>query len=263
MKILLKYNEKFFKIPVKKIVELIDKYDKNSLIAGFEVEVSSLTRPKMEYLTELAEVIKEKKQVLQIRGVSFKNSILLHYDFLKFYDSLAKILGKKITVVYNPIILPDKAEAIYKTNVILKRLIKNINDNSYNLEICIANVDEEDSQFTPFDIINIIKIVDNVKFSYNIGNMYLKENQEYNLNKALEKKLKTVCIKNLSDINSLRYMNIDFDKLFYYLNEIGYKKTLVIELDIDNIKGENLENKIISSLIEIEKVDKINKMYQI
>lgn len=263
MKILLRYSENFFKIPVKKVVDLIDKYDKNNLISGYEVYISSLTNSKMNYIKEIAEIVKQKNQILNIRGISLENSIMLHYDFLKFYNKIANLLDKDITITYSPLCLCDKAEGVYKTNVILKRLIKNINDNSYRLNICIENIDEKEKQFTPFDVINIVKIVDNINFTYSIGNMYLKENQEYKLNRSLEKRLKNICINNLSDINSLRYLNIDFDKLFYYLNEIGYKNNFIINLDVDNIKGDNLEEKMISALLEVEKVDKINKMYQI
>ena len=263
MKILVKYNEKFLKIPVNKINEIISKYDKEDIIKGYELEIKSLKRGEINKFEEIVDSLKENKKIFQIKGIPLGENILMHYDFLEFYNKLAIKLGKKILVTYEPIVTDDKNDSIYKTNVILKRILKHIKDNEYKLDVSIQNVDDERKEFTPFDVINTLKIVNGLGFSFNIGNNYLKENSNYDLNNALVKKLKSVTIKNIADINYVRYSNIDFDKLFYYLNEIGYKKTLVVDLDFDKIKGEDLENKIIKGIIQLENLNKIIKSYQI
>ena len=97
MKILLSLNFKFFNLEPEKLIELIQKYDKENLIAGFEIATNS--KKDELYVLRLAKIALKNEYIVNLHSPSFEN-IEEVMQYMDFAVEISKIMKRKTNIVY-------------------------------------------------------------------------------------------------------------------------------------------------------------------
>lgn len=248
---LLSINYKFFKQEPQKLIEIINKYNKNRLIQGFEIAVSK--QEEQKYLLEFAKKLKKYNYILNLHAPTLEN-IEQYQKYLDYTVEISKITTQKTNIVFHPINAKNILKSKEQTNKYVKELLKYIEQKNYekNIELSIENLNDikEEKRLKKEDITDILNQNQELKFTYDIGHELvdgqipqieqeiLKEKiNNIHIHTHIEKKDHYPLIKNKKD----KEVTIQIIEKIKKHNE---NINVVMEYALDYIEGNTFEEKI-------------------
>ena len=258
MEILLSLNFKFFNLEPEKLIELIQKYDKENLISGFEIATNS--KKDELYVLRLAKIASKNEYIVNLHSPSFKN-IEEVKEYLNFAVEISKIMKKKTNIVYHPISVNSIDESKEKTKWQIEEIIKYIEAKKYynNVELSIENLNDMNGikRLKKEDLIEILDQQKSLKFTYDIGHEIIDGIKTEKLVNILDERLNNIHIHTYKkNLDHYPIKNINEYKLIKALLEkYGENKTVVLEYALDYIEGEDFETKL-KNYVESAKIIK-------
>ena len=256
MKIILGINYKFFELSPKDLFNLIETYDKDFVIEGFEVGLGQITDigVNLDYITKLASLCKEKNYIFNIHSPIFgkiKNS----HTYLDFLN----VITNNTNIVMH--LLNNTEEHLIVANGYLDSMLKYIENKNYNIQISLENLNIMNGKVrtTKEDIMFFLEKYPNLKFTYDWGHEIIDGVDIKELPKILADRLNNVHIHSYKN-NQDHYPIEDMKKLkelINILNNINYKDTIVLEYSVDYIEGNTLEEKFINYINHAKEINKV------
>ena len=257
------YLEEFLRTEISSIkgIEKIEKYDKTHKIAGIEIASKDF-----ETMKKAVEFSIKHNYIFQCHAPKIStNEELLEY--LSNVGKLAKILNKKINIVFHS--KEDDNLKIAKLNTInlLNTIFNYIKENNLNISISLENLNYHHNH----DRINVDKIdsilseFDDVNFTYDIGHDIFDNHNYTKLSKLQLKKLNNIHIHNVCNNKDHCEITPTCDYITQlrdsvkYLKSINYEKSIVLETGFNNYPGNNYEEKLINYIKSFEKIEDILK----
>lgn len=250
MKILLSLNYKLFRLSPTDFIKLLKALDKDSVVKGFEVCISS--EEDKVYLKKLANICNEEKYALRLHAKTFENFNDC-IEYLDFVNELTNIYKSSINIVIHPLDGYKIIENIRNTKEYISKIFEYIDLNNYkNIEISVENLNDLEAlrRIKKENLEDILKHNKNLHFTYDIGHELIDGNLNSNLSNILSKRLNNVHvhsyvgredhhpIKVLDDKTKLLKISID------NLKEIKFNGYVVAEYAIDYIEGSSFEEKL-------------------
>ena len=246
---------------IEQVLEKIEKYDKTHKIAGIEIASKDF-----ETMKKAVEFSIKHNYIFQCHAPKIStNEELLEY--LSNVGKLAKILNKKINIVFHS--KEDDNLKIAKLNTInlLNTIFNYIKENNLNISISLENLNYQHNH----DRINVDKIdsilseFDDVNFTYDIGHDIFDNHNYTKLSKLQLKKLNNIHIHNVCNNKDHCEITPTCDYITQlrdsvkYLKSINYEKSIVLETGFNNYPGNNYEEKLINYIKSFEKIEDILK----
>ena len=258
MKILLSLNFKFFNLEPEKFIELVQKYDNENLIKGFEIAINSIKDEL--YVLRLAKVALKKEYIINLHSPNFENMEEAK-KYLEFAVEISKIMKRKINIVYHPINANSIEESKEKAKTQIEDIMQYIEDKKYynNVELSIENLNNMYGikRLKKEDLIEILEQHKSLKFTYDIGHEIIDGIKTEKLVNVLEERLNNIHIhtykKNL-DHYPIKNIN-EYKMIKELLEKYQDNKTVVLEYALDYIEGEDFKTKL-KNYIESAKIIK-------
>ena len=237
---LLSINYKFFKQEPKKLIEIINKYNENKQIQGFEIAVSK--QEEQKYLLEFAKKLKKYNYILNLHAPTLEN-IEQYKKYLDYAVEISKITTQKTNIVFQE-----------QTNKYVKYLLKYIEQKNYekNIELSIENLNDikEVKRLKKEDITDILNQNQKLKFTYDIGhelvdkkeakieqNILIERINNIHIHTHIEQQDHYPLTKNKKDKEITTQI---IEKIKRQNNNIS----VVMEYALDYIEGKTFEEKI-------------------
>lgn len=248
---LLSINYKFFKQEPQKLIEIINKYNKNRLIQGFEIAVS--TQEEQKYLIEFAKMLNKYNYILNLHAPTLEN-IEQYKKYLDYAVEISKITTQKTNIVFHPINAKNILKSKEQTNKYVKELLKYIEQKNYekNIELSIENLNDikEVKRLKKEDITDILNQNQKLKFTYDIGhelvdkkeakieqNILIERINNIHIHTHIEQQDHYPLTKNKKDKEITTQI---IEKIKRQNNNIS----VVMEYALDYIEGKTFEEKI-------------------
>lgn len=246
-------------IPINKILELIEIYDKNKKIKGFEI--ASADYVVMEKMLKFA--IKNNL-TFQCHAPKRSNDL----EILSYLDNLGKlsqIYNKKINVVFHSKEDDNLNLSIINTKVFLKKVLNYINDNNLNISISLENLNfhHNHNRINIDKIDTILMEFDDLNFTYDIGHDIFDNHSNSKLSALQIQRLNNIHIHNVH--NNLDHceitLNCDYIEALKnsikYLKKINYTGNIVLETGINRYSGNSPEEQLINYIQAFNSIEKI------
>ncbi|MBN2796592.1 MAG: sugar phosphate isomerase/epimerase [Clostridia bacterium] len=233
------------------IMQTLKKFDSFSLLDGFEIKADLDHPMECVRLSEYATHLKGLNLKLQIHA---HDQIMNHYDdykklteYLTFYQKLSDIMKETIKITIHPVHHPIGEHSYYRTLKLISKLNAIVHIYQYDLTFAIENVNSQNFELSTLLHQNLIN------YCWDIGHEVAMNQCEYVLEDTYEKHVTNVHIHdvNKSDHHPLIYGNTDYLKSLAYLINIGYKGSIVIEVQYPFLKGDNWYQKFEDYLEQI------------
>lgn len=247
MKILLSLNFKFFNLEPERLIEFIKKYNKENLIAGFEISTNS--KKDELYVLKLAKIALKNEYIINLHSPSFENMEDAK-KYLSFAVEISKIMQRKTNIVYHPINAKSINESKEKTKEQIKEIMQYIEDKKYynKVELSIENLNDINGikRLKKEDLIEILEGQKSLKLTYDIGHEIIDGIKTERLVNILDERLNNIHIHTFHEnLDHYPIKNInEQETIRKLLEKYGYNKTVVLEYAIDYIEGENFETKL-------------------
>lgn len=251
MKIYLSINHKFFEYSPKQLIEIIEKYDVNNSVKGFEIFLNIQNSDNYNYFNELIRLAIAKGYDIQFHG----DSSLNYEEMTKYLDTInefSKIYNRKFNVVLHPISNNLIEEDIISTNIYFSKVLNYIYYNNYNLNISIENLNSMTNlpRCNKEQLMPIINNNRELLFTYDIGHEIIDYGKITNLEEVFINRL---CNVHLHTFNNREdHQKLDENDIYkerwikgiLYLKSIDYNGPVVLEFDFYTL-GDNFENRMI------------------
>ena len=242
-------------------IEKITSLDKSNYITGVEFSFTKYNENIKKYLIKFASLCKNYNLTINFRGIYLDLDIQIHIQYLKLYDSIAKLLGQQINVTYSSCLNDTLKLSIDDTISKYITIISYIKENNYNLNICIENLEYLNKPSVKDIITTILPNVYGLKLSYNIGHESLIGYSKYDLpSNATKEDYESIENIYIHDNDTkyahlgFNYGNIDLYEVKDFIKSNNYNKQITIDIDLIKVKGDTLEEKIYNYICEVNKV---------
>lgn len=252
MKILMSVNEHFINITPFHFFELVKQYDIDNSLSGFELCFDPEDKLHEQYLREFIDLAIKGKYLIQfhcrLKDIEYQKR------YLTYINNITELLGYKARIVYHPLRIEDVEEDIEETTTYMQQLLKYIEENSFNIELSIENLNSiyqlhrlDKSHLAP-----ILEANKDLKFTFDIEHEISNYGKITDLDAVLAERLVNIHISTFNYIREHQSLN-DSDenkqkwiKALVFLKDIGYDNTISMEYDFPTMYGENDDEKLIN-----------------
>ncbi len=250
MQLLLALNYKFIEKEPNQLIRLLELYDPQRKIKGFEMMPDYTDEKSMAYFDQLATLCKEKGYHLQVHSTK-RSYIEEQKHFLDLMEKYALMLGYTINIVFHPVSDENDTIALEKTNELMGELLIYCYQKNYHLTLSLENL-EHRTTIVRLDKDEIIPIFYNnidLKYTYDLGHEFKDYGQITDVDHLLLERLNNVHLfRNDRTVNHLPLTDHDPDKeqwvkALLYLKQSGYHGSVVLEYDFYQMKGNTFEEK--------------------
>lgn len=254
---LLSINNKFFKLTPENFLKIIDEYNFQDDIQGFECFVT--TCEEMQYIKKLI-YLANNRYIFNLHSPCLETT-KENYEYIDFAIEISKNLNKKINIVYHPASGKNKIESIENTRILLDDIFKKIYDehlNSY-INVSIENLNDLNSvkRLKKEDFKTLFYQFSDLKFTYDIGHEIVDGIQNDVFDDLFKDRLSNVHIHTFDRISKIDHYPIenlnDEKEIKLFLEKYGNNTNIVLEYALDYIDGINFEEKI-KNYIEYSKI---------
>lgn len=261
---LISVNSKFFNGTPEQLINVWS--NSAGIVDGAEVYVDVNNVWQCDYLERLAVLMGRAGLVLQIHAPTL--DVLSNPAVLGYFDSLAKGHGSTMKLTAHPTHSEVIPESIDLSMQHIKSIEQTIEFGNLDLKLCLENLNDINGWTRPkvSDIDYLLYHSDSdTGFCWDIGHDVHAGNESYSLNHSLISRLRNVHIHDLrgaEDHHPFVYGNVNVMLAIGYLAEIGYDGTVVHELALDYLPGQNFEERhdiYIEEMARIESFFLLNK----
>lgn len=238
--------------------------DVNKVIDGAEIYMDMTNEEEKEYCLNLAKIMKDNNWIIQVHSADMhileKKGI---EQYLKYYNKIALIYDNKIKLTLHPAVKSSKYESIQKTIEIVKYINEYIQENNFELELLIENLNEHKGMLR-CNIYQVYEIIDELMvngITFDMGHYVYDYSNDYtDLNNEHVSKIRNIHIhdidNNRNDHYPFYYNNVKIQEIVKYINTIDYKESIVLEYGLDYLEGATFEDKISEYIKQIEYVSR-------
>lgn len=248
-------------------VRVLERLDPNRVVEGFEINGDPNDSYERDYITTMAKLMKTSVRTLQFHSHFDLHN---HYDdlhylnkTLRFYHEISTILGYEVSLVLHPVDSFDIEVSISRTHRFISNMCTLKKINNYNINLTLENLNNttRHNRLNTPELESLLNNQFDIGLCWDIGHEVSEGICHYQLNQALEKKLKNVHIHdiNAKDHFPFDYGNTDYKESIDYLSTINYCGSLIIEINLDYLKGNSLLDKFRAY---IDNIDKLKTYYE-
>lgn len=263
MKVLMSINYKFMSKSPKELIDIIKK--QKSHFGGFEVCININNDNEVDYLRNLAFEAHRNNLILQMHGITLDEDDK-NFKYLDIVSEVSNIMQSSINIVYHSIYNQIKEKSIEDSITFFNKVNSYIKQKKYSIILSIENLNDlgEQDRLNKDDLIPILELIPDLKFTYDIGHELIDYGRITDLKEILLNRLINVHIHTfynsydhqiLTDVDKNK---IQWIKGITYLKIIGYDNTLVLEYDFNTFKYDSFEDKVIAYL---KSIDLINEYF--
>jgi len=243
VKFLISINSIGFDVPPELLVQAIKHIDTGNAVEGIELNANVFDEAEREYLMRMAYAARESGLLLQIHAPEPET----HWEsgtkidmMLDLYDKVARIIGHPASVVFHPVSFRDRDIAMELTQNYIETILLKIDNKGLLIVPSLENLNDT-SLVARLGTKQLDQVLENtgMGFCWDVGHDVISGNDSYTLPNGLEASLENVHIHDVCDTDHCPFyhFNTDFVKTLRYLEQIGYKKSVVLEININKLNA--------------------------
>ncbi|AHM57400.1 hypothetical protein EAL2_c21190 [Peptoclostridium acidaminophilum DSM 3953] len=243
MKFLISINSIGFNVPPELLVQVIKHIDTGNAVEGIELNANVFDGVEREYLMRMAHATTANGLLLQIHAPGPETHCASDEKIdrlLETYDKVARITGQPARVVFHPVSSANCELAMELTQNYIETILLKIDNKGLLIVPSLENLNDT-SHLARLGTKQIDSLLANtgMGFCWDVGHDVISGNDSYRLPKGLEKSLENVHIHDVSDTDHCPFyhFNTDFVKTLRYLEHIGYKESVVLEININKLNA--------------------------
>jgi len=239
-------------------IDNLKRIDKNNIIKGLELNLDLNNAEEIEYYKIVSQKAVDSGLEIQFHAPDLRHTPM--DKILEAYDYLGKSMDKDVHFTIHPYGGSINVEDdILETIRDFKTMKREIVEKNYKVDFSVENLNyDKGIKRINLDELDPILESGNFKFCWDIGHSVFDGMNEH---KLTETQLKSISNIHLHDVNEITdhlpfvHGNVDLVKTMDYLKEIGYKKNVVVELRYEDLSGQHTDEKLVSFVNEIAKID--------
>lgn len=243
MKFFISINSIGFDVPPELLVQVIKHIDTGNAVEGIELNANVFDETEREYLMRMAHAARENGLLLQIHAPGPETHCASDEKIdrlLETYDKVARITGQPSRVVFHPVSSADCKLAMELTQNYIETILLKIDNKGLLIVPSLENLNDT-SLVARLGTKQLDQLLENtgMGFCWDVGHDVISGDNSYTLPKGLEASLENVHIHDICDTDHCPFyhFNTDFVKTLRYLERIGYKKSVVLEININKLNA--------------------------
>lgn len=250
MNLFLSLNDKFFtKLDPINLVDFIKENDKDNLVKGLELNIKYDMDKK--YFADLINYSNQKDFFINLHSPNYTN-IEQYKKYLKFAKDISIVQNRKINITIHPCdstsIELSKIKSEEMINLIMSYIYENNLEKYFDISLENLNSVEGYYRLTKPDVLNLLNINNNIKFTYDIGHEFADGANKVKIPKIIYNRISNIHIHTYIDkkdhLPITNYNDCKFVKeTLLSLLKKGYNKAIVLEYAIEYMNGNSFEEK--------------------